>query len=243
MYTKEVRIPALGEKSTVPDVQGVAVQVVRLDFLGAEDPLGNPVIESLQSPNRSWSTEATEADPITSPFRGLVVRNPSSTAAAGTIMILEVYEDESEVRNLQARKRLTARAPVEIVDGTLYDVVTVDLATNGNVTLDVLPGGEEEGFVRIEGVTLAAIDNGDLVSGARLDWRLQSRTGSKPIRGGSITAEVGRRKYQTVARDLLYTPTSDISLNLYHYGGGEGDVILRTEVAYYYDAKNVMPPR
>jgi len=249
MYTKEVEIPAVGEQATVPDVKGGAVQVVRLDFLGAEDPLGNPVIKSLKAPRRSWSTEAVQVDPIPYAFDGLVVQNPTSSAAAGTTMILEVYEQGDKIRDLKPRKQVV-EPPRPSLESVSIDRSGKETSSDATVGYSPPIGPDVNTIPIIEGAQRATRLVGGVVevvpfavgSGFEVDVWLQQGSPPAGVWIERVVCPIEGREVVALPPALV-KKGDDLSVRIDGRGDGSDTFNAKVEGTYQYETSERVPPR
>jgi hypothetical protein len=241
MYTKRIKIPAVGESNYLEDVAGEALQVLRLDFPGSEDPLGNPKFRA--DAGRIDSVMSVR-NPLKQTFRGLEVVNESNSAAAGTIALVRVYEDAANFLQGRPRKQKVAQAPADYLALPLSDSAENISAGSSESLTGISAFRDHTG--RITGAFLILGDggfntnhSGELSSGTTIEVKISL---GLDFRGFTARVGVGEKEILNLVNYPVIVPSDQaFSLSVNSRGGsGEWDAFLRGQ--YYYDGSNEIPP-
>jgi hypothetical protein len=236
MYDKQIQIPAVGERVAEPDVRGKALQVTRLDFIGSEDPKGNPIVEADAG---RLSARMNVGDPIETEFQGLTIKNENAEAA-GTSAIIRVYQKGDKVSRVPRKRQMVARAKID-------ESLTVESRGSGSL-VDPDAGesitlmNEKSEYVRFLTLELRAHPEGSISSGFPVDLTLRfSATGvitervhvSAPEEQGSVWLQ-----------DLLVPPNTPVSLRgVAHGSTGDGKWRVGYSLTRILDKAAPIPPR
>lgn len=249
MYTKRVEIPQVGETRNLPSVAGEAVDVIRLDWLGAEDPLGNP---RLKADRGQIDQPLSERHPVRTDFRGLRIENRDNKAAAGTLALLRIYEDAGNLTQTPPRRQPVLQASdnpqhENIGANNVNDSYGYDLA--GNETLIARPRDvayRATVAVKIT-TTLRYPDNATTLSSGyssiEVTLRLESsvlQTINYWITPLGVDGHVGAQ----LGKDVFVPREEELTVGwMANESDGTGDFELKVEGVALYDPKSQVPPR
>lgn len=247
MYTKRVQIPQPGKRESLPSVEGEAIDVLRLDWLGAEDPLGNPRVRADAG---RIDQPLSERHPIRQDFRGLEIVNEDNQKAAGTVALLRIYEDARNVLQTQPRRQPTIQGAQQIERKQLIEGLTSTVQGGADdpsrtVSADLL-GNDRDVAYRVW-VSMYIKDrplypDNDLESGFR-NVVFTLSVANQPLGVWSGSLGVGGNEQHTLASGAIVPKDQSLSANIAVSEDGEGSFSAGVKGLAIYDPKTEVPPR
>jgi hypothetical protein len=250
MYTKRVEIPAVGEKKSLPSVEGQGLDVLRLDFLDSQDPLNNPRVRSDAG---RIDQPLSERHPIRQDFRGLEIHNGKNAAAAGTLALLRVYEDAANILQTAPRKQPVIPAQKDLRYEELSAGGFLGTDEGGAFNDTVIPPGRSVSWrVRLTARLRDYVPPADIdalssgFSEVHLELRFEQ---SITTRVGFFYTSIGlgEAKGKTLVRDLIVPPEEELT-----FSGivdpktgltGEGNFSAVAEGYAFFDPTSQIPPK
>lgn len=238
MYTKRVQIPQPGKRESLPSVEGEAIDVLRLDWLGAEDPLGNPRVRADAG---RIDQPLSERHPIRQNFRGLEIVNEDNQKAAGTVALLRIYEDARNVLQTQPRRQPTIQGAENLKHEPFSGEVTLEDGSQAGV-IDLLGDTRDVAYR----ATLYVILEDDGMSGGYSNVKIQARLKSSSysqFNGLYTSIGVGETKGAQIGKDVIVPKDEELQVSALCGGDGDGPFTVTVEGLALYDPKTQVPPR
>lgn len=245
MYTKRIEIPQVGETRNLPTVEGEAVDVIRLDWLGAEDPLGNP---RMKADRGQIDQPLSERHPVRADFRGLRIFNRDNEAAAGTLALLRIYEDARNLTQTPPRRQPVIREQSleqeQLIAGLGSTVEGGPGDPSRTVSAEIL-GNDRRVAYRVW-VSMYIRDrpldpDNDLTSGFRnVTFSVSVANRTLGVWSGSLG--VGGNEQHTIVSGAIVPAERSLTALVDVSGDGEGRFTAGAKGLALYDPKSEIPP-
>jgi len=235
MKDVRVQIPPVGEKNSRNDLKGSGFQTRRLDFLGAEDPKGNPRI--VEDAGRI-DVRMDEGDPVQQSFNSLTIHNEANAEAAGTTAIIRVYEERDSPTPSPQKRKLVARSSPEISVSTFNWTSNLDRGNSFKESREI--NQNRDRAVRLTGASWTLKDI-SMSTGVKFSIRAL-------LNGGEVAAVtdfigVGDTIRGTLMDDLLVPSEMGLYIQVFIHDDPGGVVEWTIGGAHYSDLKSPVPPR